>query len=201
MKAVCRIRWLGLLVLISVITSLGAETGFDDLQTLPPGEQYRQLSLIMLISGGTDPGLLDALEPLDANVRQGSGSNLKPEDYKTPLIRIVDQESMLSGALFLLRFAKQSQDEIESRLVEINSKNPILISMVDMNAITEDAIIIRNAIADAIGYSELADDEEIANLLQKYRTQTIRIRIIMEIALFDQVLDRLTEEASASVGG
>ena len=49
-----------------------------------------------------------------------------------------------------------------------------------MNAITEDAIIIRNAISDAIGYSSLAENEEIEVHLQNYRTQTIRIRNVME---------------------
>lgn len=189
------------LLLLGAISPLGAETSFDELRALPPGEQYRQLSLILLISGGTDPGLLDALQPVDTNVRQGDNSNLKPDDYKTPLIRIVDQQSMLSGAVFLLRFAQQSREEIETTLAEINTRNPILISMVDMNAITEDAIIIRNAIADAVGYSELANDETVARHLQKYRTQTIRIRNIMEFELFDEELDRLTEEAIASVGG
>mgnify|MGYP001826650605 FL=1 len=186
MKRMLRGQWLCLLVMFSVITSLGAETGLDELRNLPPGEQYRQLSLILLISGGTDPGLLDALQSVDANVRQENTSRLTPDDYKTPLIRIVDQESMLNGAVFLLRFAQQSNTEIESRLVEINTNNPILISMVDMNAITEDAIIIRNAIADAIGYSELAKDEHIATLLEIYRTQTIRLRNIMEFELFDE---------------
>ncbi len=66
---------------------------------------------------------------------------------------------MLSGAAFLLRFAQESNDEIQASLAAINADNPVLISMVDMNAITEDAIIIRNAIADAISYSSLADDE------------------------------------------
>jgi len=75
------------------------------------------------------------------------------------------------------------------------------VSMVDMNAITEDAIIIRNAISDAIGYSSLAENEEIEVHLQNYRTQTIRIRNVMEYELFDKELTRLTDEAILSVGG
>jgi len=182
-------------------TAVEAITSIDDLDDLPPGEQYRQLSLILLISGGADPVLTDALAP-PAAVNEGrTASNLSPDDYKTPLIRIVDQESMLSGAAFLLRFAQESHDDIQASLVAINQGNPVLISMVDMNAITEDAIIIRNAIADAISYSNLADDEVVARHLEIYRTQTIRIRNMMEFELFDEELDRLTEEAIASVGG
>lgn len=192
---------LSLLLLVVVCTSLAAKTGLDEMDRLPPGEQYRQLSLILLISGGTDPGLLNALKPVEDRVNQRGGTQLTPDDYKTPLIRIVDQESMLAGAVFLLRFAGQSRDEIEARLAGINRDNPILISMVDMNSITEDAIIIRNAIADAVGFSDLVDNEGIAELLLAYRTQTLRLRNIMEFELYEQELDRLTEEAIASVGG
>ncbi len=103
---------------------------------------------------------MDAIAPRDTIDGGRAVSNLSPDDYKTPLIRIVDQESMLSGAAFLLRFAQESNDEIQARLASINAENPVLISMVDMNAITEDAIVIRNAIADAISYSNLANNEE-----------------------------------------
>ncbi len=181
--------------------NLSAVTNIEDLNNLPPGEQYRQLSLILLISGGADAALMEAIAPGDSNDGGRAVSNLGPDDYKTPLIRIVDQESMLSGAAFLLRFAQDSNDEIQASLVAINTDNPVLISMVDMNAITEDAIIIRNAIADAISYSSLAEDEALALHLQNYRTQTIRIRNIMEFELFDEELERLTDEAIVSVGG
>jgi len=200
------IRWLTrnlltLGLLLAAVSSAHAVTSVDELSDLPPGEQYRQLSLILLISGGADPVLTDALIPEDDSDQGGAISQLSPDDYKTPLIRIVDQESMLSGAAFLLRFARESNTEIEASLAAINASNPVLISMVDMNAITEDAIIIRNAIADAISYSGLAEDEQLALSLQDYRTQTIRIRNIMEFELFDEELERLTDEAILSVGG
>ncbi len=175
--------------------------GIEDLSELPPGEQYRQLSLILLISGGADPEMLVALAPDDRSAPQTGQSGLGPDDYKTPQKRIVDQQTMLTGAVFLLNFAQQSRQDIEQKLASINASNPILVSMVDMTAITEDAIIIRNAIADAIGYSEMAADETVARHLQNYRIQTIRIRNIMEFELYDRELDRLTEEAIASVGG
>jgi hypothetical protein len=184
-------------VLLSV-TRVSASS-IEGIANLPPGEKYRQLSLIRLISGGADPALLDALVPENTNDQQTT--TFSPDDYKTPLIRIVDQESMLSGAAFLLRFAKESRDEIDASLVKIRSDNPVLISMVDINAITEDAIIIRNAIADSIGYSSLADDQAIAAYLQEYTSQTIRIRNVMEYELFDKELARLTDEAILSVGG
>jgi hypothetical protein len=189
------------LLLLAALVDVSANTSIEDINDLPPGEQYRQLSLILLISGGADPALMEALAPKDAIDRGRAASNLSPDDYKTPLIRIVDQDSMLTGAAFLLRFAQESNDEIQANLAAINANNPVLISMADMNAITEDAIIIRNAIADAISYSSLMDDEQIAIHLQNYRTQTIRLRNIMEFELFDEELERLTDEAILSVGG
>ena len=189
---------LGVLFLFAT-TNANGNTKLGELDSLPPGEQYRQLSLIVLISGGATTELLDALAPQGVN--NEAASNLSPDDYKTPLIRIVDQESMLAGAAFLLRFAQESDEDIQTSLAAINSSNPVLVSMADMNAITEDAIIIRNAISDAIGYSSLAENEEIEVHLQNYRTQTIRIRNIMEYELFDKELTRLTDEAILSVGG
>jgi len=197
--------WLkaGLLSVFFLLAAINANgnSKFGELESLPPGEQYRQLSLIVLISGGATTELLDALAPQGVNNEGRAASNFSPDDYKTPLIRIVDQESMLTGAAFLLRFAQESDEDIQASLAAINSSNPVLVSMVDMNAITEDAIIIRNAISDAIGYSNLAENEELAAHLQDYRTQTIRIRNVMEYELFDKELARLTDEAILSVGG
>jgi hypothetical protein len=187
--------------LLGAVSTVNASNKLEEISNLPPGEQYRQLSLILLISGGADKVLLDAIAPPMTTDEGRAESNFSPDDYKTPLIRIVDQDSMLTGAAFLLRFAQESEAEIQTSLATINANNPVLISMVDINDITEDAIIIRNAIADAIGYSELANTEEIMVHLQHYRTQTIRIRNIMEYELFDEELDRLTYEAIQSVGG
>ena len=186
---------------LAVATSVHAAAGLDNLDDLPPGEQYRQLSLIVLIARGADPALMDAIAPRDSEAGGRAVTSLGPDDYKTPLFRIVDQESMLAGAAFLLRYAQDSETEIHARLAAINEANPVLISMVDMNAITEDAIIIRNAIADAISYSDRADDPVVAVHLENYRTQTIHIRNVMEYEQFDEELARLTEEAIASVGG
>ncbi len=199
------IHWLKSLLatflVVTCVSNISASTKIEEIRGLPPGEKYRQLSLILLISGGADPALLESLTSKETSDQGRAANDFSPDDYKTPLIRIVDQESMLSGAAFLLRFAQDSHAEIMARLAAINSDNPVLISMVDMSAITEDAIIIRNAIADAIGYSSLVEDKAVAVHLQDYRTQTIRIRNVMEFELFDEELERLTDEAILSVGG
>ena len=188
-------------LLLGAVINVSANINFDVIDSLPLGEQYRQLSLVLLISGGAHPELVASMLP-DSQQQSGSeSSNFDPDAYKTPLTRIVDQESMLSGAALLLRFAGDSQDDIKARLADIYANNPDLVNMVDLNEITEDAIIIRNAIADSISYSGIADDEDLIAYLKVYRTRTISLRNMMEFEAFSVELDRLTLEAILSVGG
>jgi hypothetical protein len=168
-----------------------------DLGNLPPGEQYRQLSLIVLMAAGADPELLDAIEGQGA----APGTILGPDDYRTPLFRIVDQETMLAGAAYLLRYAQTGAADIQRRLKAIESANPVLISMLDFNALKEDAIVIRNAIADSIDFSGLAGEAPAQQQLFDYRARTLRIRNVMEYEAFEAELDRLTADAIASVSG
>ena len=200
MKQLMIARFLSACLLLLVASGSSASINLEAIKSLPPGEQYRQLSLVLMIFGGAEPGLIDAILPAEGKA-DVSGTEFDPDAYKTPLIRIVDQESMLSGAARLLQFAGQSQDAIRQRLAAIDADNPVLISMVDINAITEDAIIIRNAIADSISYSGLANGETLSASLQNYRTRTIRLRNMMEYQAFSNELDRLTLEAILSVGG
>jgi len=183
------------------VINVSGNFNFDVIDSMPPGEQYRQLSLVLLISGGAHPELVESMLS-DLSGQAGTeSSKFNPDAYKTPLTRIVDQESMLSGAALLLKFAGDSQQDIKARLAAIYAENPGLISMVDINVITEDAIIIRNAIADSISYSGLAQNESLIAHLKDYRTRTINLRNIMEFEAFSVELDRLTHEAILSVGG
>ena len=79
--------------------------------------------------------------------------------------------------------------------------NPILISMVDVNEITSDAIIIRNSIADSIEYSDAIDDPDSAVQLQAFRGQTIYLRNMMEYNIFQQELAEITNQAILDLGG
>jgi hypothetical protein len=186
-----------LLVLLLVPAASSADYDPTQLGDLPPGEQYRQLSLIILMAAGAAPGLLDVIEWEGAP----PGTILSPDDYRTPLFRIVDQESMLAGAAYLLRYAQTSAAQIQQRLDTIAGANPVLISMLDFNALKEDAIVIRNAIADAIEFSDLADAEPVRQQLLDYRARTLRIRNVMEYEAFEAELERLTRDAIASVSG
>jgi len=192
-------KWL--LVACLLFVAAHGQTADDPIRIggLPPGEQYRQLSLVVLMAAGASQELIVAMTPREET--GGSGAVVNPDDYRTPLFRIVDQESMLAGAAYLLRYAHESAVEIQDRMAEIKAANPVLISMVDVNAITEDAIIIRNAIADSVAYSDLVEDELTRQHLQDYRIRTTRIRNFMEFELFEMELARLTEEAILSVGG
>ena len=178
-----------------------ASINFNAIDSLPAGEQYRQLSLVLMIYGGAKPQLIEAMHVQSSAATSGSTPEFDPDAYKTPLARIVDQESMLNGAAALLDFAQDSASSIEDKLQEISSQNPILISMVDLQAISEDAIIIRNAIADSISYANIAGTDVLKAQLQDYRMRTVRLRNMMEFADFNKELDNMTNEAILSVGG
>lgn len=177
---------------------------FDRIDGLTPGEQYRQLSLLMLVSGGVDPALQDLLQPaMDANpaIFKPGRSNLALDEFVTPLARIVDQEILLANAVQMFRFAHENSAEIQQRMTRIAQSNPILISMVDVNAIAADAIIIRTAIADSIEYWRVADEPGLAGLLGAFRSQTIYLRNMMEYNIFQQELAEITNQAILDLGG
>jgi len=177
---------------------------FDRIDGLTPGEQYRQLSLLMLVAGGVDPAMQDLLQPaMDANpaVIQPGRANLALDEFVTPLARIVDQEILLANAVQMFRFAHQNRAEIQQRMTRIAQSNPILISMVDVNAIASDAIIIRSAIADSIEYWQVADAPGLAILLESFRGQTVYLRNMMEYNIFQQELAEITNQAILDLGG
>jgi hypothetical protein len=179
---------------------------FSSLEPLTPGEQYRQLSLLSLVAGGVDPALLELLQPV-ARIRAERraagdvGMELGLDDYVKPLARIIDQDILLAGAAQLFQFARENGPEIQARMTQIARANPILISMVDVNEIAADAIIIRNAIADAIEYSAAIDDPSAPAQVKALREQTVYLRNMMEFNQFQQELAILTEEAIIDLGG
>jgi hypothetical protein len=185
-----------------------AMAGVDPESTaeLPPGEKFRQLSLLLLVSGGVEPGLLELIqaEDDDGNREAGSGSAgfiLQLDDFQTPLARIVDQEVMLASAAQMFVYTRDNSQEIQLELAEISRTHPILISMVDVNEIAEDAIIIRNAIADAIEYSGAGEQAQAAEQLRIFRNQTVHLRNMMEYNIFQEELARITDQAIIDLGG
>jgi hypothetical protein len=72
---------------------------------------------------------------------------------------------------------------------------------VDVNEIAEDAIIIRNAIADAIEYSEAGEQSQAAEQLKVFRNQTVHLRNMMEYNIFQEELARITDRAIVDLGG
>lgn len=201
MKRRVIIRFVGLCSLLLATTSVFAAINFDSIDSLPPGEQYRQLSLVLMIYGGAEPKLIETMSSQMGGGLSGESNSFDPDAYKTPLTRIVDQESMLNGAGALLSFAQDSAPAIQIKLQEISTQNPVLISMVDLKAISEDAIIIRNAIADSVSYAGIADSDLLEQQLQNYRVRTVQLRNMMEFADYSKALGHLTDEAILSVGG
>ncbi len=153
---------LTVLLLVSLPFQAVATISFESIEDKTPGEQYRQLSLLMLMTGGTDPALLEILQPVidSQSSGQAPAMELELDDYVTPLIRIVDPEILLGDAAQAFRFAYENGEEIQARLTRIATENPILVSMVDVNQLAADAIIIRNSIADTIEYTDSIDAED-----------------------------------------
>ncbi|MGD2130144.1 MAG: hypothetical protein PVJ33_07265 [Lysobacterales bacterium] len=201
-------RWCLAVVLAAACLPTAARAAFDfpSIEQLPPGEQYRQLSLLSLVAGGVEPALTDLLRPLEEAeaARAAAGEpvlELSLDDYVTPLVRIVDQDSLLANASQLFRFARQNSAEIQRRMTRIAHENPILISMVDVSEIAADAIIIRNAIADSVAYSHAADAPDAARTVKAFRDQTVYLRNMMEYNQFQRELSRVTDEAIVDLGG
>ena len=191
-------------LLPAVIAPAYANYEYEAMAELPPGERYRQLSLLLLVSGGIEPELLEMLQPLVEKTETAGESGefvLKLEDYGTPLARIVDQETMLAGAARMFNYARENSALIQAQLTEIATANPILVSMVDVNELAEDAIIIRTAIADSIEYTDLGDDPAGSERLQNFRNQTVYLRNMMEYNIFQEELAQITNEAIVDLGG
>jgi hypothetical protein len=187
-----------LFVLLATGSVAFANLDFEAIESLTPGEKYRKLSLLLLVAGGVQPELTAFVEAAGADTEL---PNLELDDYQKPLARIVDQDSMLLGAAQMFHFARQHEQQIKEMLAEIALANPILISMVDVNELAEEAIIIRTAIADSIEYSELEKDDRTGSELTAFRVQTIRLRNMMEFNIFRKDLAAITDEAIVDLGG
>jgi hypothetical protein len=167
------------------------------IKELPPGEQYRQLSLLLLLADGADEGLLGYLGgEEEATLESLPDQAHALQQYPTPLARIADPDSMLRGAGEMMRFAHENRTTIEQELAAIAESWPILVSMIDMNAVREDAIIIRSAVADSLQYQQGQDLGELpADSLLAYQGETLRQRNHMEYLLFQNDLDNITDAA------
>ena len=180
---------------------------FAGVDALPADEQFRQLSLMLMVAVGVDENLLAAL------MARTEGDTMAAEDqdaadfdfdqYTTPLIRIVDQESMLVGATRLFLFTRTHAEGITERLLRLHDQHSDSAQPFPVSAMGEDAIIIRNAIADSVDFAIGIDtqDPASASLSSHYRARTIYLRNNLEYESFALELKRITNEAVASVGG
>ncbi len=189
------------LVLLASLAGLGPVLADDpnlrSLEALTPAEQHRQLSLMLLVSAGADDALMQTLAPLLAE--SDAAQAFDPEDYTTPLARIVDQRSLLAGAAQLFRFVRAEETALRARLDALEAEGVPADGEAGLASITEDTILIRKAIADAMASAGLEDAGEAASL--RYQEQTVVLRNALEFAQFKAELDALTDQAIASVGG
>lgn len=181
----------------------GESDYFESLDALPAADRYRQLSLMLMVSNGVDEKLLGAMENAGAAQASEGANAFEFEQYTTPLIRIVDQRTMVAGAAQLFRFTQTHSKAIGTRLEALMENQPEVATSPQAASIVEDAIIIRTAIADSVDYLQDTYRPETSNqpLSADYRARTIFLRNNLEYESYEAELDRLTGEAIAQVGG
>ena len=181
----------------------GSELFFRGVDALPPDERFRQLSLMLMITDGADEKLIDELSTALGEPEVKAAADFNFDDYTTPLIRIVDQKSMLAGATRLFRFTRDHAQGIAQRLQALKRERGESAEPFAVGAISEDAIIIRYAIADSMDFTvgPQAADTGKPPLSREYRARTLYLRNNLEYELFAADLERITREAIASVGG
>ena len=165
---------------------------------LSPEEQYRRLSLALLIGEGVEDELYLRLQ--ERHRSDLSERPVDPDELKSPLLRIVDQDSMLAGTAHLFRIAREHGGEVGRRLLDLAARHPEQVGGTGSMALREDAILVRMAIADSIDYSGLATEFGLEGDLAVYRARTLELRDLLEFEEFDRELGRMTAEAIASVG-
>ena len=190
-----RVRYL--VVLSCLLLGLVVLAAAQEHQTVSGDAQqrYRQLSLTLLVSAGLDASLLRRLE----QVFPAAGRSLSPEEVTTPLARIVDQQALLEGATQLFLQVREDRQALRAQLDQMEAEQQLELTPAFLSALSEDTIVVRNALADAMVYASLGED--MAASIQAYRAHTVMIRNTLEFNEFQAELDRLTGEAIASVGG
>lgn len=182
----------GLLMAISATASARSE---------PPeltAEQghYRQLSLLLLVSEGIQPDFLDHL--LHQAEQVHSLADLPPfqvDDFQAPLNRIIDQPAVIASAARLFAYTRDHEARIRAEMTRLVTDHPDLISALDPDSITEEAIIIRSSLAGSMEFSGVADSNGHAADLQAYQDQTIYLRNMMEYRAFRADLAAVTDSA------
>jgi hypothetical protein len=201
------------LLLLRTAPVVAVELDLQAVDALPPAEQHRQLSLMLLVSAGVDEALMEIIDQRlgpeieDPDGGQEAAGNAGPESFTTfdtdrytsPLARIVDQATLLAGAEQLFRFTLDHQVAIRSRLDRLERGETSLASPQALADLTEDTILIRQAIADSLRAVDLA--AEVGEPERRYRAQTVVLRNTLEYTQFKAELDVITGQAIASVGG
>ncbi len=208
-------KWLLIVVLSMQAFVVSAnENGnvFSAIDALPPDQRFRQLSLMLLVSEGAGEALIAALTGETGSIEATPGSDdpttIDFDQYTTPLVRIVDQQTMLQGATRLFRFTQVHAAGIAERLRALHQEGLDSDAVFTRTAVSEDAIIIRNAIADSIDYMMAAEPSganepgsEYSSLAADYRARTIYLRNNLEYELFAAELEQITSEAISDVVG
>lgn len=163
-----------------------------------------------MVSEGVEPVLLNYLA---AHAPAGSVEVLSTEElatlgvdsFQTPLNRIIDQDQVMAQAARLFRYALEHAGAIRDELHRLTVAHPETIDGFDLDALSEDAIIIRTSLAGNIEFRQPqwpdASRAALSQALQRYQDKTLFLRNVMEYRKFDQELAAITDDATDHLGG
>ena len=189
-------RLIGLLVGLQVAVCATAFAASEQAELSAEQSHYRQLSLLLIVSVGVAPDFLDHLL---RQAEQVPGlADLPPfqvDDFQTPLNRIIDPPAVLASAARLFAYTRDNEARIRDEMTRLVIDHPELISALDADSITEEAIIIRSSLAGSMEFSGVASSNGHAADLQAYQNQTLYLRNMMEYRAFREDLAAVTDSA------
>lgn len=188
---------LALLGLLALPWAAGAEEPFSGMASLPPGEKYRQLSILQLLLKGADVEFAQALK-----VAAGNPSMLDEPLAGTDIAesvntvdRIADPQSLLRAMARLLFAGLQSNGAIESELARLRQAHPVLIAAIKRQDIEDEALFLRTAITDCMEVLKRSGSHpgsDVPELIERYQKATLVVRNDAEIAAFEREVSELT---------
>lgn len=168
-------------------------------------EQYRQLNLIVMISEGVEAPFLKQLQSATGQdvvvAKRNQQPQINPDDFQSPLNRIVDQRELIGEASWIFKYALDNNETISNELDSLAKNNPNSIASVDLVPLAEDAILIRTALSGSIENLAQQEYEAMLPSLMAYQNRTVYLRNVMEYWKFDAELTAITNEAMDQTGG
>lgn len=158
--------------------------------TLPPGERYAQTRLLLGVTEGIEPVLLEALDELFGP--PGGDVPTVPDlaTYQGAGYRIASADSILDAVTDLAAYRAVAEGELRADLAAIEADHPEAVAALDPEILAEEILLVRSAVLDSL--ETLAPDADWPDgALAAYRTGTLRARNELEYVVFARDMDAL----------